>query len=176
VRDTPSRALLPRAGRRFDDRLVLVLVALLAAVLGCSSSTSDPAEPTDSDETGRASSPSSSRDRDTPSAEQDQPYPDVVAATLTSDGAGSYSVEVTISSPYDTPERYADGWRVLTLDGEELGSHTLLHDHASEQPFTRTQSGLLVPDGIDEVLVEGRDLVNGYGGQTRRVEVPRPQG
>ena len=98
-------------------------------------------------------------------------YPDVETAELRPAG-DTYDMTVTISSAYDSPERYADGWRVLTDDGEVLGEHELTHDHANEQPFTRTQSGLRIPDGVSEVVVEGRDSVNGYGGTTVRVPVP----
>jgi hypothetical protein len=102
----------------------------------------------------------------------EQRYPDIVAAELVPVGDRVYDVEVTVSSPYDTPQRYAVGWRVLAPDGTVLGEHQLLHDHASEQPFTRTQRGLLVPDAVDTVTVEGRDVVNGYGGGTLVVDVP----
>ncbi len=40
-------------------------------------------------------------------------------------------------------------------------------------PVTRVQSGVAIPGDVDEVTVEGRDLVNGYGGGTRTVPVPR---
>ena len=110
----------------------------------------------------------------TATVDPDQRFPDVEQAVLTAQGDGTYTVEVTISSPYDTPERYADGWRVLGPDGTELGSHELAHDHAGEQPFTRTQTGLSVPDGVTEVRVEGRDSENGYGGTT--VVAPVPEG
>lgn len=99
-------------------------------------------------------------------------FPDIVAATLTPDGDGGFDVEVTLTSPYDSPERYADGWRVLAPDGTVLGEHELTHDHADEQPVTRSQSGLAVPDGVAEVVVEGRDSENGYGGQTVTAPVP----
>ncbi len=99
--------------------------------------------------------------------------PDIEAVELTPAGDGTFDVSVTVSSPYDTPEQYADGWRVLAPDGTVLGEHQLLHDHASEQPFTRAQSGVAIPADIDEVTVEGRDLVNGYGGGTVTVPVPR---
>lgn len=81
-----------------------------------------------------------------------------------------------MSSPYDTPERYADGWRVLAPDGSELGTHTLLHDHAGEQPFTRTQSGVEIPTDVTEVTIEGRDQEYGFGGETVTVTVPHGQG
>lgn len=101
-----------------------------------------------------------------------QEYPDVLEAELEPSG-DSYSVDVTISSPYDSPERYADGWRVLAPDGTVLGEHELTHDHASEQPFTRTQSGLEIPEDVEEVTVEGSDLENGFGGETVTVPVGR---
>ena len=101
-----------------------------------------------------------------------QQFPDILSAELVPGAGDSYDVVVTVSSPYDTPERYADGWRVLAPDGSVLGTHTLLHDHAGEQPFTRTQRGLVVPPDVDEVTIEGRDLVHGYGGGTVVVSVP----
>ncbi|MGD8485504.1 MAG: hypothetical protein PVH07_02585 [Chloroflexota bacterium] len=107
-----------------------------------------------------------------PSADVAGRYPDVLAVELRPLGDRSYDVAVTISSPYDTPARYADGWRVLDPQGNELGSHTLLHDHANEQPFTRTQRGLSIPAGIDQVTVGARDLAYGYGGTTVTVDVP----
>lgn len=137
--------------------------AALLVVLSACGSADDASAPAMSTATGGTSS-----------ADAEQRFPDVVDATLTLEGDGTFSLDVTMSSPYDSPQRYADGWRVLAPDGTELGAHTLAHDHASEQPFTRTQSGLEIPDGIDTVTVEGRDQVSGYGGETRAVDVPRP--
>lgn len=99
-------------------------------------------------------------------------FPDVLAVELRLRTDATYDVAVTLSSPYDTPQRYADGWRVTDRDGNVLGSHTLLHDHASEQPFTRTQQGLVIPEGVTEITVEGRDQANGYGGITVTIPVP----
>ena len=48
--------------------------------------------------------------------------------------------------------------RFSTVTSRELG-----HDHGSEQPFTRSQSGLAIPDGIDAVTVVGHDLENRVG-------------
>jgi hypothetical protein len=62
---------------------------------------------------------------------------------------------------------------VLGEHGEVLGEMTLAHDHADEQPFTRTQTGVAIPEAVTRVEVEGRDSVNGYGGATARVDVPR---
>ena len=102
----------------------------------------------------------------------DDRFPDVIGVQLVSRGDGVYDVVVSISSPYDSPERYADGWRVLDPEGNVLGTHTLMHDHASEQPFTRTQPALEIPAGVTSITVEGRDQANGYGGGTLSIEVP----
>ncbi len=106
-----------------------------------------------------------------PSAEQ--LFPEILAVELRPTGEDTFDVLVTVSSPYDSAERYADGWRVLTADGTILGEHQLAHDHADEQPFTRTMAGVTLPTGVDRVTVEGRDRVNGYGGSTITVTVPR---
>lgn len=101
-----------------------------------------------------------------------QRFPDVRAARLTPLAGDRYRLDVTISSPYDTPQRYADGWRVLTPGGRVLGHHRLGHDHADEQPFTRTQDGLRVPAGTRKIRVQARDRANGYGGHAVTVAVP----
>ena len=96
----------------------------------------------------------------------------MVDAELTEDGDGTFTAAVTLSSPYDTPERYADAWRVLSPDGEELGIRELAHDHAAEQPFTRSQSGIAIPDDVAEVTIQGRDQENGWGGDELTIAVP----
>ncbi|PFG33775.1 hypothetical protein [Sanguibacter antarcticus] len=143
-------------------------VVLTAALLASCADTSEP-------EQTPAAAESSSSDSSTDDTSQDadsQEYPDVVDAVLTASG-DDFTIAVTISSPYDSADRYADGWRVLNADGDLLAEHDLGHDHASEQPFTRTSSAFAIPDDVDEVTVEGRDQDNGYGGATVTVEVPR---
>ncbi len=99
-------------------------------------------------------------------------FPDVLEVVVTPEGGGRYRFDVTLSSPYDSPERYADGWRVLAPDGTVLGERPLLHDHASEQPFTRSLAGVEIPEGVSEVTVQGRDQVSGWGGAEVTVPVP----
>ncbi|MGB3829478.1 MAG: hypothetical protein WA962_11965 [Ornithinimicrobium sp.] len=105
-----------------------------------------------------------------PEANAEQLFPDIVDVAVTRVDGHTASFAVTVSSPYDSPQRYADGWRVLDQDGEVLGEHTLGHDHASEQPFTRTQSDVMIPSGTTELTIEGRDQVSGYGGDTVTVQ------
>ncbi len=100
-------------------------------------------------------------------------FPDVLAAVATREDSGSWRFDVTLSSPYDSPDRYADAWRVIGPDGTEYGIRILTHDHANEQPFTRSQTGIEIPDDVEMVTVEGRDLRNGWGGGTLSVTLPR---
>lgn len=100
-------------------------------------------------------------------------FPEILGVEATPAAADTWNFAVTISSPYDSPTRYADGWRVIGPDGTVYGIHTLTHDHASEQPFTRRQTGVTIPDDVDQVTIEGRDLVNGFGGPTRTIDLDR---
>ena len=111
--------------------LVLVVVLVLAS---CGDDTST------STTTSEAAAPSADAG--------DGLFPDVVDATATSRSDGSWDFSATISSPYDSPDRYADAWRVLDSAGEVLGVRELLHDHASEQPFTRSLTGVAVDASI----------------------------
>ncbi len=93
-------------------------------------------------------------------------FPDVLDATATQADDGTWTVSATLSSPYDVRDRYADAWRVLGPDGTEYGIRVLAHDHATEQPFTRSQAGIVIPDDVKVVTIQGRDLVSGWGGAT----------
>lgn len=106
----------------------------------------------------------------TPSLSED--FPDIIAVQATRESGGTWRFDVTVSSPYDTPQRYADAWRVLDPEGNELGIRILTHDHANEQPFTRSQTGIAIPDDITEVTVQGRDQANGWGGGELVVALP----
>ena len=101
-----------------------------------------------------------------------QRYPDVRAALVRLRADGAFDFDVTVSSPYDTPQRYADAFRVQGPDGTVYGERVLLHDHAGEQPFTRDLYGVQVPPGIRVVTLQGRDRHHGWGGKTIDVELP----
>lgn len=100
-------------------------------------------------------------------------FPDVVDATATLSAGGTWTFEATLTSPYDTADRYADAWRVVGPDGTVYGVRDLTHDHAGEQPFTRSLDGVEVPADVSTVTVEGRDQVSGWGGATVEVDLDR---
>lgn len=110
---------------------------------------------------------------DEPIDESQELFPDVVNATAVLEDDGTWTFNATLSSPYDSPARYADAWRVVGPDGTEYGIRVLTHDHANEQPFTRSESGVMIPDDVTTVTIEGRDQVSGWGGATVELELAR---
>ena len=102
----------------------------------------------------------------------EQKYPDVIGATARASGIDRFDFDATISSPYDTPRRYADAFRVTSRDGRVFGERILWHDHANEQPFTRDLYGVVIPRGVRIVVIQARDQKYGYGGKSFELALP----
>ena len=86
----------------------------------------------------------------------------VVEAAKAQSNGGAWSFSVTLSHADTGWDDYADGWRVVTVDGTVLGIRELLHPHVNEQPFTRSLSGVTVPKGVDEVFIEAKTNTTGW--------------
>ena len=97
-----------------------------------------------------------------------------VRARLQADG--TWSFDVTVQHEDTGWEHYADRWEVLSPDGQVLATRVLTHPHVNEQPFTRSQSGIVIPEGITQVRVRAHDLVDGYGGREVVVDLTVAQG
>ncbi len=97
---------------------------------------------------------------------------DVVAVNVVKTGAGVYRFDVTVRHADTGWEHYADAWEVLAPDGTVLARRILVHPHVDEQPFTRSLSGVKVPDGLNMVRIRARDKVHGYGGVEKTVPLP----
>jgi len=107
-----------------------------------------------------------------PADAAEQKYPDVIGVKVRVRDANVYDFDVTVSSPYDTAQRYADAFRAVDKDGKVFGERKLLHDHANEQPFTRDLYGVVVPSGVHAVVIQASDQEYGYGGKTVEVVLP----
>lgn len=81
----------------------------------------------------------------------------------------AWRVSVTLAHGDTGWDDYADGWRVELADGTVLATRVLAHPHVEEQPFTRSQSGVDVPDGTRTVLIRARTNVDGWGNETREL-------
>jgi hypothetical protein len=96
---------------------------------------------------------------------------------------GTWTFEVTVRHPDTGWEDYADGWDVVTTGGivlkrrsDDAFTRLLLHPHETEQPFTRNQAGLVIPEGIVQVTVRAHDIVDGFGGQEVTVDLTAGSG
>lgn len=98
---------------------------------------------------------------------------DVIAVKATPEAGGTWHFDVTVQHADEGWEHYADRWDVLSPAGEVLATRTLLHPHETEQPFTRSLTGVEIPDGVEEVEVHAHDSVHGLGGATMKVRLER---
>lgn len=98
--------------------------------------------------------------------------PPVIEAVKASPGANGWRFDVTLSHPDSGWEHYAGGWRVLDMNGTELGLRVLAHPHEAEQPFTRSLGGVQLPDGTRQVRIQARCLVDGWNTDTVTVTLP----
>ncbi|CAK9075725.1 Putative lipoprotein Hmuk_2215, partial [Durusdinium trenchii] len=78
------------------------------------------------------------------------------------EAGGGWRFDVTILHPDTGWDHYADGWEVLAPDGTRLGFRELFHPHVEEQPFTRSLSGITIPDTLTEVIVRPRCNLTGW--------------
>ncbi len=107
----------------------------------------------------------------TPSAAR-KPDADVLFVKAIQNEDGSWTFHVTVQHPDTGWEDYADGWDVVLPDGTVIKpnpdspfTRLLVHPHVNEQPFTRSQSGIRIPEGVTQVTVRAHDLLDGFGGQ-----------
>ena len=97
---------------------------------------------------------------------------EVVGAKATWSG-GSWRFDVTLKHADTGWEHYADAWRVLGPDGTVYGTRTLYHPHVDEQPFTRSLSGVAIPDSVSTVQIQAKDSVHGWAKGTWTVQLSR---
>lgn len=95
----------------------------------------------------------------------------------------TWTFHVTVRHPDTGWEDYADGWDVVLPDGtvanadaESGFTRLLLHPHENEQPFTRSQSGIQLPEAVTQVTVRAHDLVDGFGGREIVVDLTAAEG
>jgi hypothetical protein len=108
---------------------------------------------------------------------------DVLFVRAVQAASGTWTFHVTVGHPDTGWEDYADGWDVVVPGGQVLKpdpdspfTRLLLHPHETEQPFTRSQSGIVIPDGVTQVLVRAHDLVDGFGGREVTVDLTLSSG
>ena len=96
---------------------------------------------------------------------------DVVDVKAVQSSDGTWRFDVAVLHEDAGWDHYANKWAVFAPDGTMLGQRVLAHPHDNEQPFTRSQSGIVIPDAIKQVTVRAHDLVHEWGGQEMTIEV-----
>ena len=99
---------------------------------------------------------------------------DVVAVEVEG-GDRVFTFAVTVSSNETGWDKYADRWEVRDPDGAVLGVRELAHPHETEQPFTRSLTGVRIPGELTEVVVVAHDSVLGFCGMPQTVTLPAGQ-
>ena len=82
-----------------------------------------------------------------------------------------WNIHVTLRHEDSGWDHYADGWEVLDAAGNRLGYRELMHPHVEEQPFTRSLSGVVIPDGTRVIYVRPRCSEHGWAAEPTRVEL-----
>ena len=108
---------------------------------------------------------------------------DVLFVKARENSDGSWTFDVTVSHPDTGWDDYADGWDVVLSDSTVIKpdssakfTRTLLHPHVDEQPFTRSQSRIVIPEGVIQVRIRAHDIVDGYGGKEITVDLTTEKG
>ena len=82
-----------------------------------------------------------------------------------------WTFDVTLRHGDTGWDDYADAWRVVDKGGKVLGLRNLAHPHVNEQPFTRSLSGVSIPQDVGEVAVQARDSVGGWSPATVTIKL-----
>ncbi len=89
--------------------------------------------------------------------------PIVKAVDAVQEPNGTFRFSVSVRHADTGWDHYAVIWQVIGDDGTVYGVRKLLHPHVDEQPFTRSQSGIMVPDAIKSVRVRAGDNSGDFG-------------
>lgn len=175
----------------------IVMIVVLFALAGCQSSTAaltaTPAPTNSAPTTSTATAthvpatampaPTATEEEQMAEDSSNAANADVETVRAVQNEDGTWTFHVTVRHPDTGWEDYADGWDVVTPEGtilkanpEDEFTRVLLHPHENEQPFTRSQSGLEIPDSVTQVTVRAHDLVDGFGGQEVVVDLTAEQG
>lgn len=98
---------------------------------------------------------------------------DIVEVEATQSPDGTWRFDVAVLHADDGWDHYADKWAVFAPDGTQLGERILAHPHDNEQPFTRSQSGIVISDDVTQVIVKAHDSVHQWGGKEIVVQLKR---
>lgn len=108
-----------------------------------------------------------------PGGNTDTDYAQVESVRMVYRSGGTWDVHVAVFHNDEGWDHYANVWQLLDADsGAVIGERILAHPHDTEQPFTRSLSGVSIPSGTGTLIVRSRCNLHDYGGKEIRVEIP----
>ncbi len=90
-------------------------------------------------------------------------HAEIIAVSVTG-GNGNYNFSVSVNSPDTGCNQYADWWEIISEEGHLISRRILLHSHVNEQPFSRSQNGVLVSQNR-VLIIRAHMNTTGYGNQ-----------
>lgn len=89
---------------------------------------------------------------------------------------GRWRADVTLEHADTGWDHYADAWRLVDGSEHVLATRKLWHPHVDEQPFTRSQGDIEIPDSVRFVYVEAHDKVHGWSPDRVKVDLLQKSG
>ncbi len=89
---------------------------------------------------------------------------------------GTWRADVTLNHADTGWEHYADAWRLVDKNGNEIGERTLYHPHVNEQPFTRSLSNFKISSDTQIIFVEAHDLKHGWSPNRVKIDMRHASG
>lgn len=87
---------------------------------------------------------------------------EIVKVEANCDKSQTCSFHVTLKHEDTGWKHFANKWEVYTPEDELLATRTLYHPHINEQPFTRSLGNVIIPKGINKVIIKAHDNIHGY--------------
>lgn len=144
-------------------RLLLRCMAIILALTGCVAA---------QDQTAVARDQTAAAREESGMPTEDLNFAQVRYVRATGSAGGSWRFDVSVEHNDEGWDHYADLWQVIDPESDEtIAERILAHPHDNEQPFTRSQSGVIIPDGVTIVLVRARCTVHGFGGSALLVDL-----
>lgn len=106
----------------------------------------------------------------------DLDYAQVVFVRAQKNRDGLWRFDVTVRHNDEGWDHYADAWQVVDHSGKVLAERILAHPHETEQPFTRSLSGIKIPKGVSSVIIRAMCTVHGFGGREVVVDLTQAKG
>jgi len=100
---------------------------------------------------------------------------EIVKVVLTKH-SGTWRADVTLNHADTGWKHYADAWRLVDGQGNEIGKRTLYHPHVNEQPFTRSLSSFQILENTKIVYIEAHDLNRGWSKNKLKINMRKPSG